>query len=79
MTAKATFSAGGGVFRFTSVTKHLAKGGRATLKLKVGDGALTALRRALNAGSKLSAKVTLTAKDAAGNATTKRRSINLKR
>jgi hypothetical protein len=67
------------VFRFTPATKHLPKGGKATLKLGLRRRALKAVGRALKAGKKLSAKVSVTGKDAAGNVTTKRRTIRLKR
>ena len=40
---------------------------------------LRAIGRLLKAGKKVTAKVTVTAKDAAGNVTTKRRTIRLKR
>ena len=67
------------VFRLTPVTKQVAKGGKATLKLKLKRGALRAIGRALKKGKRVSAKVAVTAKDAAGNVTTKRRTIRLKR
>ena len=66
------------VFRLTPATKQIAAGGKATLKLKLKRSALAAIGRALKAGKGVSAKVTLTAKDAAGNVTTKRRTVRLK-
>lgn len=67
------------VFKFTPVTEQISTGGKATLKLRLKRKALRAIRRALKAGEKLRAKVTVTAKDAAGNVTTTRRTIRLKR
>lgn len=67
------------VFKLTPVTKQVSGGAEATLKLKLKRSALAAIGRALKAGKKLSAKVTVTAKDAAGNVTTKQRTIRLKR
>jgi lysophospholipase L1-like esterase len=67
------------VFRLTPVTKQIAKRGKATLKLKLKRRALRAIGRALKKGKSVSAKVTVTAKDAAGNVITKRRTIKLKR
>jgi hypothetical protein len=80
-TAKGRVSVRGSatVFKLTRVTKQFSKGGKATLKLKLKRSALTAIGRALKASKRLSAKVTVTAKDAAGNVTTKRRTIRLKR
>ena len=81
LTAKGTVSVPrvAKVFRFPPVTKQVAKGRTATLKLKLTRSALRAIGRALKAGQKLSAKVTVTAKDAAGNLTTKRRTVKFKR
>jgi hypothetical protein len=67
------------VFRLTPVTRQIAKDAKATLKLKLKRRALRAIARALRAGKRVRAKVTVTAKDAAGNVTTKRRAIRLKR
>jgi hypothetical protein len=67
------------VFKLTPVTKQVSRGAKATLKLKLKRRALVAIGRALQAGKKLSAKVTVSAKDAAGNVSTKRRTIRLKR
>jgi hypothetical protein len=67
------------VFRLTPVTTQIAKGGKATLKLKLQKSALKAIGRALKAGKRVTAKLTVTAKDAAGNANTKQRTIKLKR
>jgi hypothetical protein len=67
------------VFELTPVTKQVSRGAKAKLKLKLKRRALVAIGRALQAGKKLSAKVTVTATDVSGNATTKRRTIGLKR
>lgn len=66
------------VFKLTPVTKQVSMGAKATLKLKLKRSALAAIGRALQAGKKLSAKVTVRAKDAAGNVTTKQSTIRLK-
>jgi Bacterial Ig domain len=80
-TAKGKVVVGGSakVYRVTPATKELAGGAKATLKLKLRRTVLAAIGRALRRGKKVSAKVTVTARDAAGNVTTKRRSIRLKR
>jgi hypothetical protein len=67
------------VFKLTPVTKQIPQGSKATFKLKPKRRALTAIGRALNAGKRLSAKLTATSTDVAGNVTTKRRTISLKR
>lgn len=67
------------MFKLTPVSKQVSGGAKARLKLKLKRRALAAIGRALQAGKRLSAKVTVTAKDAAGNVTTKRRTIGLKR
>jgi hypothetical protein len=67
------------VFKLTPVTKQVSRGAKATLKLKLKKSARSAIGRALKAGKKLSAKVTVGAKDASGNVTTKQRTIRLKR
>jgi RTX calcium-binding nonapeptide repeat (4 copies) len=67
------------VFKLTRATKQIAQGGKATIKLKLKRSALRTIGRALKVGKRVTAKVTVTAKDAAGNVTTKRRTIRLKR
>jgi hypothetical protein len=76
---KVVIQAAAKVFKLTPVTKLLPMGGKATLKLKLKRRALAAIGRALKAGKSVSAKVTATARDTAGNVTTKRRTIKLKR
>jgi hypothetical protein len=80
VTAKGNVSLRGAakVLRFIPVTKQIANGARTALKLKLKWSALTTIARALRSGQKLSANVTVTAKDAAGNVTTSRRTIRLK-
>lgn len=70
---------GSKLFKLRSVTKQIAQGGRAELKLRLKRSALRAIASALRAGTTVRAKITVTAKDAAGNVTTKRRTIRLKR
>ena len=53
-------------------------GGRAKVRLKLSSRALRAAGAALVKGRRLTAKVTVTATDAAGNARTKKRAIRLK-
>lgn len=67
------------VFKLTPVTQQVPRGAKRTLKLKLTKGALNAIGRALKAGKKVNARVTVTAKDTAGNVTTKRRTISLRR
>ena len=57
----------------------IARGHRATLKLKVSKKGLRAIKRALRKHKKVSAKLKLSLRDAAGNTTVKRRTIKLRR
>jgi hypothetical protein len=66
-------------FRLRPVTKRIAEGSKATLRLKLKRGALKAIAHALRTRKMVRAKVTVSAKDAAGNRTEKRRPIRLKR
>jgi ribosome-associated protein YbcJ (S4-like RNA binding protein) len=66
-------------YRLRSLTKQIRTGGKAKLKLKFSKRVLKATARALRRHRKVRARVTVTVKDAAGNATTQRRSIRLKR
>jgi hypothetical protein len=81
VTAKATVSIPGPamVLRLAPVTQQIAKGQTAVLKLKLRAKALTAVRRALRTRKRVRARVTVTAKDAAGNVATSARTIKLKR
>ena len=60
-------------------SRFVARGTKATLKLKVRKAVLKAIRRALGKGRKVKAKVKLTALDAAGNKASKKRTVKLKR
>lgn len=66
------------VYKLRPATRRIAKGGREKLELKLSKTSRNAIGRALGRGRKLKAKVTVTAKDAAHNATTKRLGIRLK-
>jgi lysophospholipase L1-like esterase len=81
VTAKGTVRVRGGsqVFKLRSVTKQIARGARTTLTLKLRRRAFRAIASALRVGKRARAKITVTAKDAAGNVITKRRIIRLKR
>jgi hypothetical protein len=80
-TAEGTVSVSGAAktYRLKAVTKQIRKGGTAKLKLKLSKGPLTALKRALRRHRRAEARITVTVKDAAANATVKKRRIRLKR
>jgi hypothetical protein len=59
--------------------RFIAGGHRATLKLKLSKKALRAIKRALRKHKNVGAKLTIEARDAAGNTTVKRRTIRLRR
>jgi lysophospholipase L1-like esterase len=59
--------------------RFIARGHKATLKLKLSEQAQRVIRRALRKHKKVSARLTITARDAAGNTTVKRRTIKLRR
>ena len=67
------------VYKLRAANKQIAAGGKAKLKLKFAKKTLKAVKRALAKRRKIKAKVTVTAKDAGGNATSKKRTIKLKR
>ena len=68
------------VYRLKSIAnRFVARGTRATLKLKVPKAALKAIKRALRGRKKVKASIKLTARDGAGNLTTGKRTIKLKR
>jgi hypothetical protein len=67
------------VFRLRSVTKQIARGGSASIKLRFTRTAFNAVKRALNGGARLKARIAVTARDAAGNSTRKTRTITLRR
>jgi extracellular elastinolytic metalloproteinase len=67
-------------FRLGPVTTNLvAKGRRRTLSLPIGKTARAAIRRALIARKRVTATITLTLTDAAGNAARPTRKVRLKR
>jgi plastocyanin len=66
------------VIRLKQASKQLAAGAKANLKLKLPKQAPRAFGRALDRGRRLTAKVTVTAKDAAGNTRSAKRKIALK-
>jgi thermitase len=65
--------------RLRAASASIAAGGRARLALRVSRPALNAIRRALRRRRAVSVRVTVTATDAAGNTTTRRRTIRLRR
>ena len=68
------------VYRLKSIAnRFVASGTKATLKLKVPRAALKAIKRALRGRKKVKASIKLTARDAAGNLTTGKRTVKLKR
>lgn len=66
------------VFRFKPVTRTVSANADVKLRLKLSKKALRTVRRALRQ-NRLKAKVTVTAKDSAGNRTTARRTVRLTR
>ena len=66
------------VIRLRKASKQLAAGAQAKLKLKLPKQASRAFRRAFERGRRLTAKVTVTAKDAAGNTRSAKRKIALR-
>jgi len=67
------------VFRLRSASARLSAGQRATLRLRLGRRALSAARKALKAGRRVRARITVVAVDAAGNRKVKRVSVRLRR
>jgi hypothetical protein len=66
-------------FRLRRVSKAVAPGQRARLKLRFGARLLKAVRRALKARRRVTFAVKVTARDAAGNVATARRTIRARR
>jgi glucose/arabinose dehydrogenase len=67
-------------YRLKSIAnRFVASGTKATLKLKVPKAALKAIKRALRGRKKVKASIKLTARDGAGNLTTGKRTVKLKR
>ncbi len=65
-------------YKLRGATATLPSGGAATLKLKHSRAASAAIKLALGRGAKVTAQLTVSVLDAAGNRTTKRRKITLK-
>jgi hypothetical protein len=80
-TAQGTVSVPGSAatFRLKAVTAGVVKGQRARLALKLPSEARAAVRRALAKGRRVSARVTVTVVDAAGNRSQAKRTIRLRR
>ena len=68
------------VYRLKAIAnRFVARGTKATLKLKVPSAALKAIKRALRGRKKVKASIKLTARDGAGNLASGKRTIKLKR
>jgi DNA-binding beta-propeller fold protein YncE len=67
------------VFRFKPVSRTVGARQRAKLSLKLSKTTLAAIRRALARGQRLTAKITVTARDGAGNKRTSTRRVRLVR
>ena len=65
-------------FKLRTASLPISKGTKATLSLKLSKKARGAARRALRKGKTITAKISVTVRDAAGNTITKRRTIRLK-
>ncbi len=81
VTAKARITVSGAsrVVRLRKATRRLDAGVRAKLKLRLSRKTRAAVSSALARRSRLRAKVTVTAKDAAGNARSRKRSVAVKK
>ena len=66
-------------FKLRGATATVPSGGAATLKLKLPRAAIAATKLALGRGAKIKVQLTVSVRDAAGNRTTKRRKVALKR
>ena len=68
------------VYRLKAIrNRFVARGTKPTLKLGVPKAALKAIKRSLRGGKKVKASIKLTARDGAGNLTTGKRTVKLKR
>jgi outer membrane protein assembly factor BamB len=67
------------VYRLRTARTQIAKGGKARVKLSASRKVLKAMGRALRRRNELAAKITVTARDAVGNATTRGSRIRLRR
>ena len=68
----------GRTFRTTKPARQLVPGKPSTLKLELSKKALRSFRRALRKHTRLTARVTVTARDSAGNRTVIKRRVKLK-
>jgi hypothetical protein len=66
------------VYRIKSAARQLPRGGRAKLKLRLTSRVRRALGRALDKRKRIRARVSVTARDVAGNSTVARRIVTLK-
>jgi hypothetical protein len=67
------------VFKLEAVSVNVAAGKTLKIRVKVAKRALKAIKRALKRHKKVRANLTVTAKDAAGNTKTEKRTVRLKR
>ena len=65
-------------FKLARVTSSMEQGAKTTLRLKLSKKARTAAARALRRGTKVTAQIRLTIRDAAGNTTVLKKTIKLK-
>lgn len=70
---------GGKSYRLRGASAPVAQGGTTSLRLKLSATALRAVRKALAKKRRVTASITVTATDAAGNATVRRRTVTLRR
>jgi len=66
------------IYRFRSSARQIPSGGRVKLKLRLGPRVRRAIKRALARRGHLRARISVAAKDAAGNTTTARRAVTLR-
>jgi hypothetical protein len=80
LTATGTVSVPGAskVYKFKTATANAAAGVKVKLKLKLPKKALKAVKKALKRHKKVKAKLTITAKDTAGNTKVEKRTVALK-
>jgi hypothetical protein len=67
------------IVRLASVTRTVRPGTTKKLRLRLGKRALARVKRALKRGTRVKAKITVRARDAAGNTTVKRLRVRLTR
>jgi plastocyanin len=80
VSARGTISVPGSAkaYRLRKASRKVAAGAKAQLKLRLSKAAQRAVRRALARRLKLAARLTVTAKDAAGNTRSEKRKVRLK-